>query len=486
VITAVFSDRTKVGTLTAVLLVAAIFLAVSPMASVEATPPPGLSIALFKNVDPWADATNEAVLSFYGIPYTILNSSHMGRVDLSWYSKVVIASDQNQAFYDAMNTSNQWFEDYVSRGGVLEIHAADLGWNGGSWVGLLPGGLQWNSSYGDAVTIVDLTHPVVRAPNQITDAELDGWLWSVHGYFGDTYPPESRIVITEDSTDLAAYLEFDYGLGHIVASSQPLEYAYQNGYSLILENSLVFHSQRETIDVQLDVGTIHFRGEIAEFYVQTALNGISVNATITGATLIHSEGTASVDLTTSVEYISIGLYRIPYMIPADADIGTYVLVIDIHTHMRDARVCARGTASKSFLISSTLTSENALITDIKDEIATVIMPDLGAIKADLNEINARIIEIDGKIATIQTDIGTMKTDLSNINAKVTSIEGDTATIETDVGTVQTSLDNIEELVGGIDETTTPTYWFSLASTILAALATVIAIIVVVLVKKKPA
>ncbi len=485
-IATVFSDRAKVGTLTAVLLVAAMFVAASLMSSVGASPVPVRSVALFKNVDPWADATNEAVLSFYGIPYTVFNSSHIGRVDLSWYSKVVIASDQNQAFYDAMNTSKQWFEDYVSRGGVLEIHAADFGANHGRWVGLLPGGLQWVSLPEQNVTVVDPAHPVMRAPNQITDAELDNWLYSVHGYFNNTYPAESRIVITEASTGLPAYLEFDYGLGHIVASSQTLEWAYRKGYSLILENSLLFLSQRETIDVQLDVGTIHFRGEIAEFYVQTALNGISVNATIIGATLYHSEGTASVDLTTNVEYISTGLYRIPYVIPADAAIGTYVLVIDIHTHMRDARVCARGTASKSFLISSTLTSENALITDIKDEIATVIIPDLGAIKADLIEINATIIEIDGKIATIQTDIGTMKTDLSNINAKVTSIEGDTATIETDVGTVQTSLDNIGELVGGIDETTTPTYWFSIGSTILAALATVIAIIIVVLVKKKPA
>lgn len=463
-IATVFSDRAKVGTLTGVLLIAAMFVAALPMSSVEASPAPVRSIALFKNVDPWGVNSNEQVLSFQGMTYTILHSSHMGHVDLSWYSKVVIASDQNQAFYDAMNTSRQWFEDYVSRGGVLEIHAADGGWNGGLWIDLLPGGLERVFFVADNVTIVDPMHPVIRAPNQITDAELDNWGGSVHGYF-NTYQPESHIVITEASTGLPAYLEFDYGLGHIVASSQTLEWGRMHGHGLMLENSLVFLSQRETIDVQLDVGTIHFRGEIAEFYVQTALNGISVNATIAEATLYHSEGTASVDLTTNVEYISTGLYRIHYMIPADADIGTYVLVIDIHTRMRDGRVCARGTASKSFLISSTLTSENAWITEIKDNIATIVIPNLDTIKANLTEIHATIVSIDGKIVTIQTDIGT---------------------IETDIDTVQTSLDDIEESVGEIDETTTPTYWFSIGSTILAALATVVAIIIVVLVKKKPA
>jgi hypothetical protein len=198
-----------------------------------------LEVALFKNVNPWDYQANEEVLSLYGIAYTVFSSSDFGLVDLSSFSKVIIASDQNQAFYDAMDAYRWWFEDYVSNGGVLEIHAADWGWNGGQWVGTLPGGLGWMRYSSNYVTIVDHIHPVVTIPNLITDTELDGWSSSVHGYFS-IYPPDARIVIIEDSTGYPAYLEFDYGSGFIVASYQTLEWAYSHGYSMILENSVLY------------------------------------------------------------------------------------------------------------------------------------------------------------------------------------------------------------------------------------------------------
>lgn len=198
-----------------------------------------LEVALFKNVDPWEYQANEEALSLYGIAYAVFSSSDFGLVDLSSFSKVVIASDQDQVFYNAMDSYKWWFEDYVSGGGILEIHAADWGWHGGQWVATLPGGLEWVHYAANYVTIVDPTHPVVTTPNPITDAELDRWSFSVHGFFS-TYPADSRIVITEDYTGYPAYLEIDYGAGVIVASSQTLEWAYMHGYSLILENSLLY------------------------------------------------------------------------------------------------------------------------------------------------------------------------------------------------------------------------------------------------------
>lgn len=143
----------------------------------------GFGVAIFKNVDPWDYPANEIVLKRYGIPYDVYNSSDMGNVDLSKYSKVVIASDQDQAFYDAVNASRAWFEQYVENGGVLEIHAADNGWNMGQWVDLLPGGINYTASSSNAVDIELLNHPVVRTPNNITNDSLDGWGSSVHGYF---------------------------------------------------------------------------------------------------------------------------------------------------------------------------------------------------------------------------------------------------------------------------------------------------------------
>jgi len=250
-----------------------------------------LEVALFKNVDPWGYPANEEALSLYGIAYAVFSSSDFGLVDLSGYSKVVIASVQDQAFYNAMDAYRWWFEDYVSSGGVLEIHAAH--YTGTGWVGTLPGGLQYVQNPQDYATIVDPTHPVVTTPNPITDAELDGWSASVHGYFG-TYPADSRIVIVEDFTGYPAYLEFDYGAGVIVASSQTLEWAYWHRYSLILENSLLYspikyqHELAVTLQAptflqpsysSLLNATVHNRGLSNETNVELFLliNGITVN-----------------------------------------------------------------------------------------------------------------------------------------------------------------------------------------------------------------
>lgn len=194
-------------------------------------------VALLQNVPPWNYPSNEEAFDLYDIPFATLSSKDFESVNLSKFVKVVIASEQDQVFYNAMNTSRQWFEDYVRNGGVLEIHAADFGWHNGHWVGPLPGGLQWQVAETNYVTIVNRTHPVVNTPNIIKDSELDGWLWSTHGYFSG-YPNNSRVVMADSSGHLV-YLEFQYERGLIVASGQTLEWAYRNKYSRLLENSLL-------------------------------------------------------------------------------------------------------------------------------------------------------------------------------------------------------------------------------------------------------
>lgn len=235
-----------------------------------------LEVALFKNVDPWDYQANEEALSLYGIAYAVFSSSDFGLVDLSSFSKVVIASDQDQAFYNAMDAYRLWFEDYVSSGGVLEIHAADWGWHGGQWVATLPGGLEWVHYASDYVTIVDPTHPVVTTPNPIIDTELDGWSASVHGYFS-TFPVDSRIVITEDSTGYPAYLVFNYGSGFVVVSSQTLEWAYMHGYSLILENSLLYSpvKYQHELAVTLETPTFLEPGESTMLNATVGNHGLS-------------------------------------------------------------------------------------------------------------------------------------------------------------------------------------------------------------------
>jgi archaellum component FlaC len=192
------------------------------------------------------------------------------------------------------------------------------------------------------------------------------------------------------------------------------------------------------LSVEIDVGTIHFRNEIAQFSVLTSLGGERVAATIESAKLYDPQGNLYADLTGTETSIATGIFRITYTIPPNAPVGAYTIVVDVE----NVTAASQGTALRSFLLSSTLTGMNASITNLEGDIAT-IQTDVGTIRTDVTDINAQIASIDGNIAAIKTDIGTIKADISNINARVISIEGGVATVETDVGNLTGKVTSIE-------------------------------------------
>jgi hypothetical protein len=105
------------------------------------------------------------------------------------------------------------------------------------------------------------------------------------------------------------------------------------------------------LDVEADVGSIHFNGETADFYVLVSLQGIPTNATVN--TTLYFEGAFYANLTSLVQYVDTDLYRIPYPIPCEASTGTYALVVNVYNEV------FVGTTLKSFLLSQTLTGWNA-------------------------------------------------------------------------------------------------------------------------------
>jgi PKD repeat protein len=237
-----------------------------------------------------------------------------------------------------------------------------------------------------------------------------------------------------------------------------------------------------TISVQAEVGSIHFRGEMAEFYILVSSLGNPIDVTI-NATLYFS-GTVYADLSTSAEHVSLGLYRIAYTIPVNAQPGTYVLVVNANY------LTLNGISLESFLLSPTLTGWNAQLTSINGTVAT-IKTDLGLVKVDINSINAKLTAFNVTVATIQTDIGEITTDIANIQLKIasingttatiqttlgsfsgqiTSIEGNIATIKTDMGTVKTNLP--EGLMGAQSADATPLY-IIMATVLLVSIGTML-------------
>jgi prefoldin subunit 5 len=196
-----------------------------------------------------------------------------------------------------------------------------------------------------------------------------------------------------------------------------------------------------TLNVEADVGSIHFRGELAEFYILVSCLGRPIDAEISA--MLYYNGTLLANLTSSVQYVATGLYMVQYPIPMEALAGTYAMVAN-------ASLCTlKGTALKSFLLSETLTNWNAWIIDIQGNIAT-IETDIGTIKVSLEDINAKLIDINGSIAIIQTDVGIIKADIDSIELRLTSIEGNIAIISSTIGDINGTIVSIQEDIATIN------------------------------------
>jgi len=194
--------------------------------------------------------------------------------------------------------------------------------------------------------------------------------------------------------------------------------------------------QYRPVDVQVDVGTLHFNGEIADFYILVTDFGQAVDADEVKTDLYHA-GANYLDLTASVEHVAKGLYRVPYTIPISASSGTYVLLVQVKY------ATVSGSAIKSFDVSSTLSAWNTYISNINDNIATIVVPNIGQIKADLTTINATLLGINDRVATITTVLGSLTTDVASLKATLTRVDGEVVTVQTTLGTLQGKIESVQ-------------------------------------------
>jgi hypothetical protein len=211
-------------------------------ASIEVTPSPEPAssvtlVALFEDYDPWGYSIEDQ-LAASSISFTTYRSSDMGEVDLTPYTKVITASVQGDTFWDTLAGNKTWFEDYVSQGGVLEMHLCAQE-NRTAWGKVFPGGFVTVFGGTNTISIVDTTHPVVNIPNKITDQDLDLWGGSAHGKFS-TIPAGATVVLTDTETGKPVFVEAKLGNGTIIATTQTVEFRAGVGYPAFLENMILF------------------------------------------------------------------------------------------------------------------------------------------------------------------------------------------------------------------------------------------------------
>ncbi|MHA2121504.1 MAG: carboxypeptidase regulatory-like domain-containing protein, partial [Promethearchaeota archaeon] len=198
------------------------------------------SVAIFRDILPWNLNLTEPILIDNGISYDVYDSLDFDSADLAPYKKVIIPSDQTQTFYDRLAGNSSWFEDYVANGGVLDLRAADQGWGGGNWDGYhLPGGLNKTFVYIENISINLPNHPLVNTPYLVEDSELDGWLYSAHGYFHE-YPTEVNKILIDPFVSEPVLIEFMLGSGFIIATMQTLEWNENKNLTRLLENMILY------------------------------------------------------------------------------------------------------------------------------------------------------------------------------------------------------------------------------------------------------
>lgn len=241
----------------------------APAAPTAASPAATLASAtvlLLKDANPFNGTANEQILAANGISYVVMSSADLPAADLSQYPVLIVAGDQQQAFYDALDANEAKLHAYVADGGALQFGAAAWGWNEGDASAVtLPGGVTISLRYEVANYLTRPVHPLVAGlPNPFSGTSAS------HAYFTGL-PAWATVIATTGSTPGGepTLAEYKYGKGCVLALGQPLEYGYENGQAsgTILRNAILRSVNDHCSSLSI------FRRIFGWLYIDTNQNG---------------------------------------------------------------------------------------------------------------------------------------------------------------------------------------------------------------------
>ncbi|NJE05116.1 pyrolysin [Thermococcus sp. M36] len=206
------------------LLVLFSLMAVLGPASVSAKPLSEYNVLILKNVDAWNSPAVEDTLTDMGVPYDVMTSTELQNKTaqdlIDTYDMIIIISDQPQSFYDEIGPQMGKLEDYVKAGKVLEIHAANWGWNGGLWTTPLPRNVTIVRSYSN--------YDYVVANNTMLYSS-----YASHGYFVGL-PADAEIITVQAPAGTPDYGKpstaiYTLGNGKVFVTGLTVEYSVARG-----------------------------------------------------------------------------------------------------------------------------------------------------------------------------------------------------------------------------------------------------------------
>jgi hypothetical protein len=231
---------------------------------------------------------------------------------------------------------------------------------------------------------------------------------------------------------------------HRVTVSDQLGHSAQSSYSITLSSAL---------NVVIDVGSIYFPGEVAEFYVLSAQSGKPFNATSVTVKLFGPGGSWE-DLSPLITLIETGVYRLDYTLPGNSSPGSYALVANVSKDF--SGVTYYGSDLRVFEVSGTFEQMNATLVGINDTLASISL-DIGPVLLRLDQVNASLASLISNargdiLAAISTTSGTIVSRLDLLNVNLSSISNGIATISSSLGTIQVNLTAIGAKVTSMEGT----------------------------------
>ena len=186
----------------------------------------------YTNIDYNVNLLNTLKSSGYIAGYKKVTISDAVNTDLSKYAMVMVAGGMYWTDYEEMSNSlMDKLCQYLTVGGSVYFSmSTKAGAAAGSLTNGLPGGVKLVYDGSEDFEIVDREHPIVTG--ELTDgAALTDGMLTISGNNGQffkesTLPAETNVIIRSDSPVL---VEYPYGRGHVVASTLPWEYYYNNG-----------------------------------------------------------------------------------------------------------------------------------------------------------------------------------------------------------------------------------------------------------------
>jgi hypothetical protein len=253
------------------------------------------------------------------------------------------------------------------------------------------------------------------------------------------------IVLTTDSTgsfNASFIVPPSYFGSHRVTVSDDAGHASYSSYSITLTS---------TLNIVIDVGSIYFPGEVAEFYVLCAQGGKPFNTTTMTAKL-YGPGGSWEDLSPLITCIETGTYRIDYTLPGNSTPGSYALVANVSKDF--SGVIYYGSDLRVFEVSGTFEQMNATLVGINDTLASISI-DIGPVLLRLDQVNASLSSlITGArgdiLAAISTASGTIVSRLDLLNVNLSSISNGMATITSSLGTIQVNITTIGAKVTSVE------------------------------------